>query len=567
MQQLFVGFCEFFDSVVATDLTRFCKSNAYDHVTKEFIDVPRNVIRVAPDLSSPPRGRDNPREEAISLVKAIGLKCDVPIVIHCDEMQQWAVPISWKQKSAAEKVEFEDCLHFRMLCLCKVAEVLQTDRLRFVLSGTSTLLDEAIRPATSYKTINPSLPVFTKEHVRKILEFYLHIGWAPSNIDHIFEELSGIPRASHYFLREVRSMCLNRGKPKLKDLDGCVSSAYQHWSSSLTGADGGNIWVEIFFAFMFPSVVGGHLQLSPRVSLEIPFSMLPKPWQRFAEAGAFELRGKCGQMASLFAPSGFMMRYMRDKLKGVCVGLEVAFQVLCSATLQPSTLPGIVWQVVLAVELLLATSPLYLDVARCFGVEHKRSSGLCLSICPKIHGEQVRNFNGKVMVVQDRGTDRWVDIGFLMNLECVCFVEVKADKNVTRLIDACCDFFEKMQTLSREKNVVYCILFLSRYKFTDWENRFRKEPSATASQKARSKFLKATERNKALKEILSMCKERNSNLRFGIIEGEEHFSGCHLPVLASVDYTGSLDQIRNQLAVHPWVQGLEFLRGVKTVTK
>ena len=130
---------------------------------------------------------------------------------------------------------------------------------------------------------------------------------------------------------------------------------------------------------------------------------LPDSWQRFAKSGAFTLKAR-GERMLLCTPIGFMWRFMKKSFQSIKLGMDLAFSTLKAVISQPMTLHGVVWQLAVAIELLMPTSPLYSVVLQKIGLQPGPRPSQLLSLCldPHIYKKSDEEFTQKVFVVSDK---------------------------------------------------------------------------------------------------------------------------------------------------------------------
>lgn len=411
------------------------------------------------------------------------------VVLHFDEMQALAVHREFVRAADSEEyVLVSERAPYRLISLSNAlfSALTSCSRLRVVLSGTSQLVGHVLRVGSALKLARIApLQASDSSFVERVLAFFLDLQHvSPSDLALLYDKLAGCRRSIQWFLESIQRQfhTLQPVAITVALIDQALSYAFEEFkaqtrSNLLASAEPSQVTNAVLLAFTFYEAYGGTL-LDDGQSISFPSQAIPQLWHAWSNCGALQMYMSSSQdIVTVRAPYYFMRQYLLQCVTIVTASDKTCLQAFVDACVaQPQTMPGLAFQMAVAIELLEAQSALRTRIINVF-----ETYGL--SSPPPIPPVQLFSvlsdlepsaFNTPhVWMVSDRRSEsrRYVDVmcclendGKDSDGEAVKFVarmEVKRVTCVDKLTHACVAFFDQCAAAPAIPGVHFLNVFVS----------------------------------------------------------------------------------------------------------
>eukprot|EP00835_Amoeboradix_gromovi_P001353 NODE_60_length_25605_cov_0.732377.p2 type:complete len:743 gc:universal NODE_60_length_25605_cov_0.732377:15071-12843(-) len=402
------------------------------------------------------------------------------IILHFDEIQDWAGDLDYTKLDTTDGISKK---HFSSLRISRFVKALSTTiaslnckRIKVVMTGTSCDIHKHLTFGSSLIPSDTVLPEFNESYVHSVLDHFL----TKETMDLIDSAgyckiLCGRPRNIQYFLASLYD------KP-YESIDDALKRAYALYSTEhdrFSGFTSRNAVFDSIVALVFYRSLGG---VRVKNEIQFPRGCITENIRNLTKVGLLRVRSDSNGDI-LTVPYPFLIDYLKQISSNI--NLSYYTQLVSAAGIIRSnalTGVGVVFQVALAIELMLPSSKILQIITERSGIDlapRLFDDLVPFSLFSDIHSN-FEKVTSSVFIVQDlaqsnKNNKRYVDVACQLtsNLGSVCLrIEAKNYSNLdndSKLRNACVSFFNECNKQSDQKiryiNAFICTkLFFSNMK-------------------------------------------------------------------------------------------------------
>ena len=378
---------------------------------------------------------------------------DCNVILHFDEIQEWAGDLNYtalKDNDYIQKNQYASLLISKFVAA--LTSVIGSRCMKVVLTGTNCDVNKHLIFGSSLIPSDTLLPEFNESYVRKVLEYFLtEQTMAFITEKGICQILSGRPRNLQYFLFCLYDM-------PYESIETALDNAYLKYKaehSKFGGMGAADAVFDSMLALIFYRSLGGTKKDN---KIQFPAGCISTNIRNLSMVGLLRIQIDT-QGDYLTIPYPWLLDYLKDISNNINIKYYEEL-VQAAAIIKSNALTGIgvVFQVALAIELMLPSSELVQMISKKSGIELRPKyfdSLVPFTLFNEIH-DKFKKLMNSVFIIRDmasneKGYKRYVDIACQLSSQAadVCLrMEAKNYSNVgndSTLRADCLSFFKACQ--------------------------------------------------------------------------------------------------------------------------